>query len=542
MDACVNISSASPETLRRVGAEDSWRQYDRSQLSPRKIVRALRDLRRLKLDGLYILCRDLPTQHNTFYLKLVGLLAGARSVWLQDDNGGSVAVTLGAFLARDLPRFAAALLYAGVSYLGFFLLLAVLWPASRRAVGETKADRPANDFPSDASLGYLRTDFWFSLKAGGSVTHTREFINAGARLGHPVLVMSVDPLESYRLSPNVNLVPPSRLLKCLPQHASVVEYNLRFPLAAVRTLRAGGARLLYQRSSRLNVSGVALSRLLRVPLILEFNNSDVWSARNWAHARMTVFERLAERICLRGARTIGVVSKELKENLAAAGVPPQKVLVNPNGANAVQFSSSADTRPVRSLLPPGKVFIGFIGIFGQWHGVLTLAEAVRHVVARRPDAHFLVVGDGELKKDMLAILERDGTMGNVTFAGTVPHEKAPAYLNVCSVLVSPHQDMSDGSVFFGSPTKIFEYMAMGKGIVASRVGQLGEILEDGVSAVLVQQRDPEALARGILRLIDDPALRDRLGKSAREKLLLEYTWEANFQRAVTGRAFGGNVA
>jgi glycosyltransferase involved in cell wall biosynthesis len=235
---------------------------------------------------------------------------------------------------------------------------------------------------------------------------------------------------------------------------------------------------------------------------------------------------------------VAVVSKELKDGLVSAGVPHDKILVNPNGANAAQFTDAVDTRPVQALLPRGKTFVGFIGIFGQWHGVLTLASAVRHVVACRPDAHFVIVGDGELKKDMVAILEKDGTAGNVTFTGTVPHEKAPAYLNVCSVLVSPHQDMSDGSVFFGSPTKIFEYMAMGKGIVASRVGQLGEILEEGVSALLVEQRDPAALAGAILRLLGDQRLREMLGRNARERLLREYTWEANFQRAIAGEPQG----
>jgi glycosyltransferase involved in cell wall biosynthesis len=532
MDACMNVSSANTETLRGAGfSQETWRTYDRSQLSPRRILRSLRDLRRLKPDRLYVLCRELSTQHNTFYLKLVGLLAGARELWLQDDAGASQRVTLGAFIARDVPLFVAALAYAVVAYLGFFALLGVLSLGNRRG---RKAPRPDTGLPTDAPIGYLRTDFWFSLKAGGSVTHTRELINAGARLGHPVIVVSADPLEHYRLAPSVHLVKPSRLLSRLPQHASLVEYNLRFPLKAWRILRRSGTRLLYQRSSRMNVSGVALSRMLRIPLVLEFNSSDIWSARNWGHARVTFFEGLCERIGLASARTVAVVSKELKRALVSAGIPGARILVNPNGANATAFTDTVDSSRVQRLLPSGKVFIGFIGIFGQWHGVLTLASAVRHVVSCRPEAHFVVVGDGELKKEMVEILKRDGTLGDVSFMGTVRHEEAPAYLNVCSILVSPHEDMSDGSVFFGSPTKIFEYMAMGKGIVASRVGQLGEILQDGGTALLVEQRNPESLANGILRLIDNPELRERLGRNARERLLRDFTWEANFRRAVSG--------
>jgi len=121
----------------------------------------------------------------------------------------------------------------------------------------------------------------------------------------------------------------------------------------------------------------------------------------------------------------------------------------------------------------------------------------------------------------------------VTFVGVIKHEQAPAYLNTCVILVSPHEDMADGSPFFGSPTKLFEYMAMGKGIIASRVGQLREILQHKTDAILVEPKDPKDLARGIVCLINDLELRDSLGKAAQEKVLARYTWEQNFLRSVS---------
>jgi glycosyltransferase involved in cell wall biosynthesis len=88
----------------------------------------------------------------------------------------------------------------------------------------------------------------------------------------------------------------------------------------------------------------------------------------------------------------------------------------------------------------------------------------------------------------------------------------------------------DGSPFFGSPTKLFEYMAMGKGIVASDLDQIGEILTHGTTAWLVKPGDPEALAAGILTLGGDPGLRRVLGEAARAEVLAHHTWTAHVHR------------
>jgi len=83
------------------------------------------------------------------------------------------------------------------------------------------------------------------------------------------------------------------------------------------------------------------------------------------------------------------------------------------------------------------------------------------------------------------------------------------------VLVSPHGRQADGGEFFGSPTKLYEYMAAGRPIVASRLGQIAEVLEDQVTALLVEPDNPQALAEAIVRLVDDAPLRTRLGCAAR---------------------------
>ena len=119
---------------------------------------------------------------------------------------------------------------------------------------------------------------------------------------------------------------------------------------------------------------------------------------------------------------------------------------------------------------------------------------------------------------------------SATFAGRISHEKVRSYLDACDILVSPHVASADGSEFFGSPTKLFEYMAMGKGIVASRLGQIAEVITDEETGLLVEPGDPIGLARAIERLAVDGELRERLGAAARKTAIERYTWRHNAAR------------
>jgi glycosyltransferase involved in cell wall biosynthesis len=155
-----------------------------------------------------------------------------------------------------------------------------------------------------------------------------------------------------------------------------------------------------------------------------------------------------------------------------------------------------------------------------------------------------MIGDGARVSNVRGILADGGALDACVFTGLVPQEEGPAYLAACDVLSSPHVPNTDGTPFFGSPTKLFEYMAMGKGIVASHLEQIGEVLEHGRTAWLVPPGDADALADGLRRLIDDPDLRAALGGAARHEVVARYTWREHTRRTiermqeVVGRAIG----
>ena len=108
--------------------------------------------------------------------------------------------------------------------------------------------------------------------------------------------------------------------------------------------------------------------------------------------------------------------------------------------------------------------------------------------------HFLLVGDGGLRPKAEKDIAEEGAPERCHFTGLVEASEVGGYLEACDILVSPHSRSPDGRKFFGSPTKLFEYMAANKAIIASALDQIGEVLENGKTALLVEPDDCASLA------------------------------------------------
>jgi glycosyltransferase involved in cell wall biosynthesis len=221
----------------------------------------------------------------------------------------------------------------------------------------------------------------------------------------------------------------------------------------------------------------------------------------------------------------------------ARRVDASRVLVNPNAVDPDRYTPAIDGGAVRGRLGlDGRTVLGFISTFQPWHGALVLAQAFAALLRSHPEhresVRLLMIGTGPELGEARRVLDMDGLSDAVIFTGLVAQEEGPAYLAACDILVSPHVPNADGTPFFGSPTKLFEYMAMGKGIVASNLDQIGEVLRHGETAWLVPAADVAALAIGMDRLIRDESLRKTLGAAARRDALAHHTWHAHVQRTL----------
>jgi glycosyltransferase involved in cell wall biosynthesis len=295
---------------------------------------------------------------------------------------------------------------------------------------------------------------------------------------------------------------------------------------------------VYQRYSLNNFAGLDVARRLRLPFVLEYNGSEIWMARHWG--RPLIYESLAsriERLNVDAATLVVVVSDAMRDELVGRGVDPHRILVNPNAVDPDRYNPAVDGSAVTARYGlAGKTVIGFVGTFQPWHGAEVLARAFVRLMTDRPDyresVRLLLIGSGPGLADVRDVLGGAGLDDHAAFAGLVPQEEGAAYMAACEILVSPHVPNPDGSRFFGSPTKLFEYMAMGKAILASDLEQIGNVLRHGVTGWLVPPGDVEALARALAGLVADPVLRRAMGEAARLEALAEHTWHAHVKRTL----------
>ena len=498
---------------------------------------ALSLTRRLKPDVLAVFTPDLKTQSARSAMMLFGVLAGARLILLGDANRRAIRRSRVGALVIEAPRFALALLF------GYLVIVPLSWLLTEalrlalvfREPARSSRSRRATNNQTPLSALYVKAapvGDSPAAQAGGMATHVAGLMSGALALGHKLkLVTSEDsPIGDGRLTITVispsNSVAPTRAL-------FEIWNNLAFTarsLAHLQALDAGRQfDFIYQRYNRFNWTGVVLSLATGLPLALEFNGSEVWMSENWDPVGLVWLLRRFERLNLRAADHIFVVSEVERRNLMAAGHASNRVVVNPNGVDVERFRPDSGGAKIREAAGVSdRIVIGFVGTFGPWHGAPVLAEAASQI-SESARCHFLFIGDGEQRSKVEEIIDSASNV-SATFAGRIPHSEVPAYLDACDIFAAPNVPAGDGSEFFGSPTKLFEYMSMGRPVVASRLGQIADVIEDGFNGVLVEPGDACSLARAIEKLGSDEELRAKLGRAARQTVIERYTWRHNAER------------
>ena len=410
---------------------------------------------------------------------------------------------------------------------------------------------------------YLNGNLWFGVKAGGSIGHVAGVVNAMRDRGIEVRYASAGGAPMIRPDvPRIVLQPPD--VFGMPYELNYYVFHRRIA-HQLRTLAA--PRFLYQRMSIANYAGVVLSRRWGVPLVLEYNGSEAWIASNWGRPlRYHDLALKAENACLRHAHVVVTISDVLRDELVARGVDPQRIVTYPNCIDPRVFSPDRFTpdqsRQLRRThgLPADAVVATFVGTFGQWHGADVLARAIRELCERhaqwlrRSKLRFVLVGDG-LKMPLVREILGTACEPFVTLTGLVPQADAPVWLAMSDILLSPHVANADGSRFFGSPTKLFEYMAMARPIIASDLDQIGQVLRDSLHATSLPDGDPRedatplavltppgdvtGLVKSLMFLVDRPRWRSVLAGNARAEALSKYTWTHHVEAIV--RAIDAHV-
>ncbi len=245
-----------------------------------------------------------------------------------------------------------------------------------------------------------------------------------------------------------------------------------------------------------------------------------------AHERPTF---LARFVALRAYRVV-VISKGLERAYVDIGIEPEKIIVAPDAVDLDLFTTSDESSVLRRKLglPLDKKIVMYTGSFYRyaWKGVDVLLDAAAYL----PDKYLVVVvGASEIEYDEL---RGRNVSSRVRIIRRRPHQEIPLYLKASDVLVLPNKKGDATSEFYTSPLKLFEYMASGVPIVASRLPSIEEILSEQNSC-LVEAGDASKLANGIRKVVDDGQLGQSVASQARADVL-SHTWS---QRAKTIRNF-----
>jgi glycosyltransferase involved in cell wall biosynthesis len=386
---------------------------------------------------------------------------------------------------------------------------------------------------------------------GGGSIHIRSFVRALADVGQQVTLVcsAAANAQSFDmdLGAVVRLVPLAGWNQALARglrhfnrltgratrgHADIVRalHNLRFAAKARAAARELKPDFIYERYSLWGMSGLWLSRELGIPLVLEVNAPLVYEQQQYrAGVTCPPLARWVERRVWQGADLMLAVSESLRSQLKRYGVAPERIQVLPNAVNPELFRMASNGNAVKERLNlDGRFTIGFVGTFRPWHGVELLLAAFEDLHRMDPSTHLLLVGEGPLRPRFEAQIRNAGLQGAVTFAGRIAHQEVPQYLAAMDVTVAPYPALDE---FYYSPIKLFEYMGAGRPVVASRVGQVAEILTDGETGLLFEPGDRAALVRCIERLRKDAPLRNELGRKA-AAVCSEHTWNRNAARVI----------
>ena len=281
-------------------------------------------------------------------------------------------------------------------------------------------------------------------------------------------------------------------------------------------------------------SGAALAcARLHIPYVITAG-ADIILERDISKQPLRGFHRnvaaLEAKLTYRLARKVICVSEPAREHFVNNwGVLSDKITVIPNGVDLELFGEHRSGKLIRAkfgLLD--EPVIVFVGGFQPWHGLDFLVDCFSLVLTEVPRARLILVGDGPVHQDIEHKIEALGLRNAVILSGTVPQSEVPDYLATADIAVLPYPPLPRELWF--SPLKLYEYMSSGKAIVATRSGQIAEVIEDRHSGVLVEPGDVRSFTQALVRLLENPYERERLGRNARRQAVECHSWERQTQR------------
>jgi glycosyltransferase involved in cell wall biosynthesis len=372
---------------------------------------------------------------------------------------------------------------------------------------------------------------------GAEGIHISEMIAAFKELGHKIrLVCPASSRRPLGISLGLSNISSSKAqgvwgkMRMLIQQLAELFYNfisiprLFFACVVFRP------DVIYERYSCYHFAGALVANLMGIPLVLEVNAT--YSGRfNRRILSFPNLHRFLENAIFRSCDRICVVSNALRQCVLDRGIGQERVIVTSNCINPNLLVKDPEIRPrTRESLaiPANAIVYGFVGSLRRWHGIELMLQVVPGILDEVSDCFFLIVGSGELDREVRDMIRNHGVEDRVILTGGVEHQKVAAL--ICAMDVCLQADSNE----WCSPMKLLEYMLQAKACVAPRMDNIMEIVFDRETGVLFEKSDSVDFQMKLLELGADSGLRETVGRNAQRYVLEERVWTVNATSVLKG--------
>lgn len=365
----------------------------------------------------------------------------------------------------------------------------------------------------------------FDDNTGDSI-HSKELALSLSTLGNDLIIIA-QIKNKFTNSNNMELKKVNGVYLPGLKHFSLEIFGF---LKGLWTCIISKPDVIYRRQEMFWFSNI-FYKFFRVPVITEINGMVVDEAILIdAGIRMRILKKIYPLIELQSlnlSRKVVIVTDKLKEIIQETyGIDEEKLIVIQNGANTDLF------RPVNTKYARQKLgmhnknnYVSFVGYLAPWQGVEYLIQAAHIVLEKLPETYFLVVGDGPMKSEWRELAEKLGIANSFIFTGSVPYKDVPLYINSGNLCVVPKKLLMSGY----SPLKLYEYMACGRPVIATKTYGF-EVIEEKKAGLLIDPEDSYDFAEKIMSLLQNKELSFQMGANGRKYVVENHSWESVARR------------
>lgn len=371
--------------------------------------------------------------------------------------------------------------------------------------------------------------YHFRVKGvGPERVHISGIADAFENLGHKVTFVSptdINPLKTGDVAPEKGAL--RNLLYFFADKTPQVIFELMeiaYNIMAIKKLKKQiykkKPEYIYERYAFYCFTGIYLAKRTGIPIALEVN--EVGGFDRVRPQKLVKLSKLFEKYIFSNANVIVTVSEFLKEQIISRGGKRDSIIVVPNGVDKRLFDAGIDSDNLKQKYNTrNKKIIGFVGYLVHWHRLDLLLETFAKIRNNYPDTVLMLVGDGILRNELESLSKKLRIDDALIITGRVNHSEIPNYIDMFDIAVIPNSNE------YRSPIKMFEYMAMGKAIIAPDQPPILSVIENETTGFIFKNGNIDDLTKSIEMALDSEEKCQNVGRNAKKLVFDKFTWDAH---------------